>query len=39
MRCKPASQDIWKTSYTLGHVGVSSVRMTLAAWWQVRQEQ
>jgi hypothetical protein len=28
-----------KTPYTSGHVGVSSVLMTLAAWWKVRQEQ
>jgi len=28
-----------KAPYTSGHVGVSSVLMTLAAWWKVRQEQ
>jgi hypothetical protein len=28
-----------KTPYTSSHMGVSSVLMTLAAWWQVRQEQ
>jgi hypothetical protein len=42
MRCQPASQDMWlaeKTPYTSGHVGVSSVLMTLAAWWKVWQEQ
>jgi hypothetical protein len=28
-----------KTPYTSGHVGVSAVLMTLAAWWKGRQEQ
>jgi hypothetical protein len=28
-----------ETPYTSSHVGVSSVLMTLAAWWQARQEQ
>jgi len=34
-----ASHVAEKTPYTSGHVGVSSVLMTLAAWWKVWQEQ